>query len=154
MAGTNGKKADRLEPQGQLRDQARGIVQRIMAELGRRSGRSPREVGELLGELGWLGRGDRKPLREEAVRNWLNGVNPPAADILVGLALHIGMSLDEYIFGSGLRAGYDRLQAAVAANDQDLARLRDNIDLLAWALEEHVPLSPQIAAAIRRLRQV
>ena len=90
----------------------REVVARVVKEaVNRTSPRSSRKVGELLFELGYgSSKNPGEPYSEGAIRAWMNQRDRPLAEVIVALALHHELSLDEYLWGDGLRHRVNELE--------------------------------------------
>ncbi len=105
-------------PKGQDGDRAAGhdparvreLVARVVTEAVDRTDRSPRKAGELLLSMGFGGKKPGEPYSEGAVRNWMKQVDRPLAEVIIALALHHELSLDEYLWGDGLRRRVNELE--------------------------------------------
>ena len=84
----------------------------------------PKALSHKLERYGFTGRDG--PYDERTVRAWRGGRRMPSPDIVFGIAMLCGVSLDHYVFGEELQ---DKL-----AND--IARLlKDRDQLMVWMLE-------------------
>ena len=128
----------------------REVVARLADEAVRLTDKSPRKVTELLAELGWFGRG-QEPFSDSTVRGWTNGEFPMSAWVFVGLALHHGVSVDELIWGKGLKAEVDRLRDAGEERDRQLAGVQNDLQTLRDVIVSHLRLSAEDAAAVGRI---
>lgn len=134
------------------RDQARvrTISASLFDEAVRRSKRSPRKVGERLAELGWFGRGG-EPYNESSVRGWMAGQYSPPTFVAVAMALDVGLSIDDLMYGTGLKAEVDRLREATDAGNRELAKLQRDVELLAGVVTRHVQLDPDATRDVGRI---
>jgi hypothetical protein len=128
----------------------REIVARAVDRVVYLTDRSPSKVASLLAEWGFMGRGG-KPYSDSAIHGWRNGEYSPDATVLVALALHHGLSLDELMYGGGLRSEVDRLRAAYNERGQELDQLQRDVALLARTLTTHLQLEPGPAGELDRI---
>ena len=136
----------------QIQERAKQIVARILGDAARQAGPG-RRLGLVLQGLGFTGRGG-ETYTSAAVLGWTKAEYAPPATVLVALVLHYGMSLDEYAYGSGLRAALDQLQEAHEQRGAELADLKRDVRFLASTLTNHLlRLPPDQAAALDRIGQ-
>jgi hypothetical protein len=100
----------------------------LVREAVRLTGTQKR-TAELLVSWGFTGRGGER-IGESTISGWFTGRNAPPAREVFALALHHGISVDEALYGVGLRAEVDRLAAGEAQRERDLATMRQDVLLL------------------------
>ena len=122
-------------------ERVKEIVGRLAEEAVRRTDRSPRATADLLAALGWFGRGGEK-FSDSTVRGWMNREFPPSSWVLIGLVLHHGISLDQFVYGTGLKSEVDRLREEMDNRGQAIAQLQTDVQLLAETVTSHLQLDP------------
>ena len=122
-------------------ERVKEIVGRLAEEAVRRTDRSPRSTADLLAELGWFGRGGEK-FSDSTVRGWMNREFPPSSWVLIGLALHHGISVDQFVYGQGLKHDVDRLKEELDDRGRAIAQLQTDVQLLAQTVTSHLQLEP------------
>ena len=95
------------------RERAGEVVAHVVNEAWNRTQpRSARKVAELLYEMGFRGR-HGEAYSESAVRAWAIQRDRPAADVVIALALAHDISIDEQLWGMGMKQELRELKSLV-----------------------------------------
>ena len=112
--------------------------------------RSPRQAADWLAEQGYYGRGGER-YNDSTLIGWRKGEYAPNAWVFIAAILDAGLSLDEMIWGSGLRSEVDRLKEAMGDRDSALSGLRRDVQLLRDIVTSHLQLPPGQVADLERI---
>jgi len=125
-------------------DDAKDDTAWVIEESIRGSGGTHRTLVEELARLGFSGSSEGGTLGPTTISNWIARKHPPNAWILVSLIRRFGLSLDQRVWGPGLRYEVDRLRGALEVTRADM-------DALKGIIQRHINLSAAERETVDRI---